>query len=112
MPFGDARHARDNLTRRAVAALERVVLDECRLKWMQNVALRQSFDSRHRRLIAGRGEGQAGEHSSSVNEDGASSTGGMIAALLGASKVKMLAQEVEERRAHIHRDRLCGTVDS
>lgn len=83
MPFGDARHSRNNLTRRAVAALERIVLDECRLKWMQNIALCQSLDSRHCRLIAGRGERQAGEHPSSVDEDSASATGAMVAALLG-----------------------------
>src|ERR1700674_4503928 len=112
MPFGNARQARKNLTRRAVAALERVVLDECGVKWMQNVALRQPFDSRHFRLIAGRGEGQAGEHPSSVDEDGASSAGAMVAAFLAAGKVKMLAQQVEERCAHIHRDRLCGSIDS
>jgi hypothetical protein len=50
---------------------------------MQNIALCQSLDSRHCRLIAGRGERQAGEPPSSVDEDSASATGAMVAALLG-----------------------------
>ena len=57
--FLDAGDRRDDLSRRAVSALEGVLIDEGLLHRMQFVALRQSLDGGDRLILGSQRQGQA-----------------------------------------------------
>ena len=96
---------------RAVAALERVVLDERPLHRVQLAVGREALDRRHLAALAGDGQRQAGEHAPAVDPDGAGAARALVAALLGARQVEVLAQRVEQAHAWFHDDRAHLVVD-
>ena len=98
-------HRRADLARRAVAALERIVLDERLLQRMQLVARRPdprsvttsapscATASARQRCVA-----------AAVDQHRAGTALAVVAALLRAGQPELLAQEVEQRRARVDRD--------
>ena len=100
-----------DLPGRAVAALERVVLDERALHRVQLVAVGEPFDRRDRVALGGERERQAGEHAAPVDPDRARAAGALVAALLGPGQAQVLAQRVEQARARFERHRARGAVD-
>src|SRR5688572_7646765 len=102
---------RADLPRRAVAALEAVVLDEGRLHWMKLVALRQPLDGRDLAPLDGRGERQTRQHATAVHEHGAGAALPLVAALLRPGQLHPLAQRVQEHHARINFERPRRAVD-
>ena len=80
----DRRH---DLTRRAVAALEGVVLEERSLNGMQFITPRKTFDGRNLPTLVHDGESQAGVDADAVDVYGACAALTVIATLLRAGKV-------------------------
>src|SRR3954453_8807630 len=74
----DRRH---DLTGRAEAALEGVVLDEGALHRVQLATLGEPLDRRHLVALAGGCQGEAGEYPPPVDPDRAGAAGALVAAL-------------------------------
>ena len=105
-PHGSLHHRgrRHDLSRRAVAALEAVVIDECLLHRMERVpgcagARGEPLDRRDRLALLHHRERQAGQDATAVDVHGARAALPVIAALLGAGDAGVLAQCVEQRDA-------------
>src|SRR5581483_7093055 len=101
-PFGtelvEHTERRADLARRAVAALNRVVLDERLLQRMQLSVPREPLDRRDLGVLAGDRENEAAVHPATVEQHGARAALAVIAALLRPREAEVLAQRVEERR--------------
>ena len=97
-------HRRAELARRAVAALERVVLDERLLQRVQIVPVGQTFDGDDLGPLERDGQRQARVGAAAVDQHRAGTALAVRAAVLGAGQVEVLAQEVEQRRAGVDRD--------
>ena len=96
-----AGYRRKDLTRRAVAALKRVVLKEGRLHGMQGpVGLCHPFDRGHA-LAYTRRKREAGEHTFVPEKHRARAALTVIAAFLGACQAEAFTQQIEQRRARI-----------
>ncbi len=90
MTLANAGNGRHNLARRAIAALEGVVLEEGCLDRMQAaVCGRETFDGRDLSALGLRGERQAGKDALAIDMDGAGAALALIAALLGAGQRKV-----------------------
>ncbi len=98
LALGDQAHGRTDLSRRAVAALERIVIDERLLQRMQCAIRRQSFDGRHVGTVVHDGERETGIDPPPIHQHGARAALAVIASLLGAGKVEMVAQRIEQSR--------------
>ena len=111
MTFRDAGDAREDLPGRAVAALERIVLDERCLHGMERVAGGKPLDSGDLRPLVHHCERQAGVDPPSLDQDRARAAGALVAPFLGSGQAQMLAQGVEERGARIQLQALRTTID-
>jgi hypothetical protein len=109
--FVDARHRRHDLTRRAITALEGILVDEGLLHGMKRaIRSRQSFDGCNR--CAHRdGERQARQDALAANVDGTCAALAMIATFFGPGQVQMFAQRIQQAGAGIKRQPLPLTVD-
>ncbi len=97
MTLSHARHCSHDLARGAVAALERVMIDESLLHWMQRTALlSEALDGGHRSAICLGRHGEAGRDAAAVEVDGARATLPMIATFLRTSQPELLANKVEQ----------------
>ena len=106
--------ARTDLSWRAVAALERVMVDEGLLHRMQRAvagadAPGQPLDGRHR-LAHGDRQGQAAQHPLAADQHRAGAALAMVAALLGPGQAHVVAQGVEQRRARVDGQYVAGAV--
>src|SRR5215217_3577432 len=88
-----------DLPRRAVAALEAVVLDEGRLHRVELIPLRQPLDRRDLPALEGGGERQARQDAPPVDEHRAGPALPLVAALLRAGEREPFAQRVEQHDA-------------
>ncbi len=82
MAFFDQCDGRTNLTRRAIAALKTVVLDESRLHRMKLVTVRKTFDRRNLVALMRERETQAGIDAAPIHENRARTALTMIATFL------------------------------
>ena len=96
---------------RAIAALERVVLDERPLQRVQLAVLGESLDRDHLCAVVRDGERQAGVDAAAIEQHGAGAALAVVAALLGAGEPELLAQHVEQGTARIHGERQRLAVD-
>ncbi len=94
--FGQQARGRADLARRAVAALECVVVDERLLQRMQRAVHRQAFDGGDLGAILHDGEREARIDAPAVDQDRAGAALPVVAALLGAGQVEMVAQRIEQ----------------
>ena len=97
--------------RRAIAALEGVVVHEGLLQRMQRATLAQALDRDDVRAIARYGERQAAVDSLAVDQDRAGAALAMVAAFLGAGQVLLLAKQIEQRRPGLDGEAETLTVD-
>lgn len=88
------RHGRADLSRRAIAALEAVMLDERRLHRVQFLRRTKPFDRRHRIALVHDGKAKAGIDADAVHQHRAGAALTMIAAFLGAHQADMIAQRI------------------
>ena len=101
MRLAGERYRGAYLPRRAIAALEGVLVDEGLLHRVQLAArFGEAFDRRHRPLDRDR-QRQAAEHAAAVDEHRAGAALAVVSAFLGAGQPEMLAQRVEQRGAGI-----------
>ena len=98
LAFGDQPGRRADLSRRAVAALERVMVDERLLQRMQRAVRRQAFDRGDLGAVLHDGQRQAGIDAPAVDQHRAGAALAVVAALLGAGQVEVVAQRVEQGR--------------
>ena len=86
--LGEHANCRADLTRRAIAALEAVVVDERGLHRMQIVTVRQALDRRDRVAVVHHGERQAGVDPAAVDQHGAGAALSVVAALFRAGSAR------------------------
>src|SRR5207248_3003630 len=92
MVFVDAGDRRHDLARRAVAALEGIMLDKGLLHRVKvAVVIGEPFDRGYRAILHARRERQAGQHAPPIKQYGAGAALTVVATLLRASKTKMFA---------------------
>ena len=96
LAFGDQARGRADLPRRAVTALERVVIDESLLQRMQRAVSSKALHGGYLCAVLHHRQRQAGIDSPPIDQDGASATLPVIAALLGAGQVKVVAQRIQQ----------------
>jgi hypothetical protein len=111
MSFRDTGNRRHDLSRRAIAALEGVLVDEGLLHRMQLAVLRKPLDGGDLLAFGGQRQRQAGEHAAAFNQHRAGAALAVIAALLAAGQAKMLAQCVQQRGARVDVERTGFAVD-
>ena len=97
--------------RRAVAALQAVVLDEGALQRMQFVAVGEPFDGADFLALGLDGEHQAGAHRLVVDDDRAGAADAMLAADMGAGLPAIVANGVDQSAARLDADRIIPAVD-
>ena len=106
MAFLHAADRRHDLARRAVAALEGVVVDEGLLHRVQRaVAAGQALDRRDLPALGHGGQRQAGQHAAAVDQHRAGAALALVAALLGAGQRQVLAQRIQQGDARVERQR-------
>src|SRR5439155_9655906 len=110
LQLGQHADRRTDLTRRAKAALEAVMLDEGGLQGVQGLLVAQAFDGDDLAIGAGDGEIEARVAPNAVDQDGAGAALPVIASLLAAGEAKVLAQGAEQRGARVERELLVGAV--
>src|SRR5262249_14539598 len=88
---------REDLARRAVAALERVVRDERLLDGIECVSLRQSLDGRHGASLTFHRQREAAVDRLAVEQYRAGATISHLTAGLRPGQPQVLAQSVEQR---------------
>src|SRR5689334_15081677 len=94
--FLDQRHGGHDLTRRAVAALEGVVLDEGALHGMQLAARGQALDSGDLAALARDGQRKAGQDRPAGYPYRARAAGSLVASLFRAGQVQVITQRVQQ----------------
>ena len=100
---------RADLPRRAVAALEGVVLDERGLHRVQRLGRAEALDGGDVDAFLHHRERQAGVDAAAVDEHGAGAALAAVAALLGAGQAGVFAQRIEQRDARLeHQFMGCG----
>ena len=85
--------------RRAVAALQAVLLPEALLQRMQLPFRRETLDRRHRRAVGLHGKHRARLRAPAVDEHRARAALARVTADMGSREIEMLAQEVHEQCA-------------
>jgi hypothetical protein len=99
--FMEQRRRRHNLARGAVAALERIVLDESLLDRMQSAVLLEPFDRGDLVPFMHDRKRETRVDSAAIDVDGTGAALAVIAALFRAKQLEMFSQRVEKRRARV-----------
>ena len=97
----EQRHGRHDHPRRAVAALEAVLLPEAFLQGMQLTVRREALDRRDRGAVGLDREDRAGLRAPAVDEDGAGAALTGVAPDVRAGQAQVLAEEVDEKHARV-----------
>src|ERR1700677_2300254 len=112
VPLLHAADGRHDLARRAIAALEGVVIDKGLLHRMQgSVRVREPLDCAHPMALGRDGEGEARKDPHAVDMHRARPTLTMITALLRARQTDVLAQGVKQGRAHVQSKTIGLAID-
>jgi len=110
MALAHTGHGRHDLARRAIAALESIVIDKSLLHGMQAVILRQALDGRDGAPDGGR-QGETGKYPPAIHQHGAGAALTMIAAFLAAGQVQMLPQCVKQGGTGIQRQSVAFAIN-
>src|SRR5437016_756901 len=112
MALAHAGYRREDLARRAIAALECVVVDEGLLHRMQrSIAGCEALDRADGAALRRRREHEAGDHPPPIEQNRAGAALAVVAALLGAGQPEVLAQRIEQCGARIERHAMLTAVD-
>ncbi len=87
---------------RTEAALQRVAPRECLLQVGNLACVRHTFDGLDARAVALHGEREAAAHRDAVEPHRAGAAHALLASDMAAGEAELLAQEIDERRAHLH----------
>jgi len=102
-------HRGQDLTRRAEAALKRVVLEKGHLDRVKVTVFRQPFDRQDIPACARHGEREARQHAMPIDNHGARAAGTLVASLPGARQLEGVPQGIQKRDARID---VCGPADA
>ena len=105
------RRAHD-LTGRAVAALEAIVLDECGLQRVKAVTARHPFDCGDLVTFGPDRKSETGQHCSPIDMHRAGSALAVVTAFLRARAMQSLSKGVEQGCPRFYLDGLCGSVQA
>src|SRR5262249_47242582 len=111
LAFRDQPGGRADLTGRAIATLERVVVDERLLQGMQGAVPRQTFDRGHAGAILHDGEREARHNTPAVEQHRAGAALAVVATLLRAGQIEVLAQCIEQGGPRRHLELLLDVID-
>jgi len=89
------------LAGRAVSTLEAIVLDESPLQGMQVAFFGEALYGRNFSALILDRQSQAGKNAFAVGQHGACTARTLIAALLGAVKIEMVAQQIQKRSSQV-----------
>ena len=112
MTLGDQAGGRTNLTRRAVAALEGVAIDEGPLKGVQDVAFGETFDRRDLGAVFHDREGETRIDAFAVHENRARAALPVVASLFRSGQAELFAESVKEGRPRRNLDLLLRSIDN
>jgi hypothetical protein len=84
-----------------VAALEGIVFDERPLQWVKILIVGKPLDRDNLGILMRDGKSKAAIHAPPIKQNGTRAALPMVAAFLRASKLKVLAKYVKERRSCI-----------
>src|SRR5438046_1663758 len=112
MALCDAGDAGHDLTRRAIATLEAIALDECGLQRMEPLAFSQALDGRDLAPVYEGSKREARFDAFAIHQDRAGAALAEATAFLRACQMQVLAQRIEERSARIERQPVLGSVDA
>jgi Bacterial regulatory helix-turn-helix protein, lysR family len=102
----------NDLARRAIGALERVLFDESALHRMKcAVAPGQSLDRRYLSIAHGERERQAGKHVAAVDQHRAGTACPVVASLFRSGEADTLSQRIEQRRPRFDGDVVRSAID-
>ena len=87
------------------------MLDERRLQRVQRARRAEPFDGGDLAALVLHGQREAAVDALAVDQHRAGAAGALVAALLGAEQVQLLAQQIEQRGAHVHRDLQVAAID-
>jgi len=110
--FLDQADGADDLSARAKAALERVVLDERALDGMKRPLAGQTLDRRNFVSTLHDGKRKARERAPSVDEHGARAALSMIATFFRPDEPETFAQRIEQRRTRLDVEVVFFAVDT
>jgi hypothetical protein len=111
MALRQQRDGGHDLTRSAVATLEGIVVDECRLHRMQVPVSRQPLDRGYLVALTAHCQCQAAEDPPAVHPDCARTAGALIAALFRAGEPHVLTQRIQQADAGLDRQLVRLAVD-
>jgi hypothetical protein len=103
---------REDHARRAVAALQGVVLVERLLDWMEIAVVGKPFDRGHLKPVRLNPEHGAGLHRLAVHEHGAGAARGRVAADIRPGQSETVAQHVDEELTRLQVELVASAVDS
>src|SRR5690348_12331314 len=102
MPLLHACYRRHDLSGCAIAALERIVVDEGLLHRVQRAVGRgDSFDRRHRMTLDRSRKGKTGQNPPSIDKDGTRTALAVITAFLRTCEAEMFAKRIKDRGADV-----------
>ena len=107
----EQRLGRDDLTRRADAALKTAVLDEGLLQRMELAVPREPFDGLDALAGAAGSQGQARAHQAPVDDDAAGAADADAAAFLGSGQAQVVAQNLQQQAVGLDLDLMFLAVD-
>jgi hypothetical protein len=94
----DQGDGRADLTRRTVSTLEGIMVDERLLHRVEGITGGEAFYCGDLRAIFHDGESHAGQHSFSVDQDGAGPALAVIAPFPGSWQVEVFAEKIDQHR--------------
>src|SRR5690349_9083084 len=89
--FLHATHCRHDLSRGAITALERILLDKGLLHWMQLIAFCESLDGEDLLSLRRKRQRQTGHHPTTINQDGAGTALTVVTTFFAAIETDVLA---------------------
>jgi len=102
---------REDLPRRAVAALKAIAVQEGGLHRVKLVAFGEAFNGDDVLALARRNKRQTGQDTLAFDDDRARTARALIAPLLRAGQTEHVAECVQERQARVHREFVGRVVD-
>jgi hypothetical protein len=96
MAFAHQSDGGTDLSRRAIATLKRVVLNECLLQWMERAVLRETFDGHYLGAVFHNCQRHARVDALAIDEHGASAALSVVTSFFGAGEIQIYAKEIEQ----------------
>jgi hypothetical protein len=112
MAFADTSDRRHDLARRAISALEGVMIEKGGLNRVQRAVFAgNAFDRRHLTALDLGRQGKTGKNPFAIDMAGAGAALALVAALLGPGHLKMIPQRIEQGYPWLDIERMGLAID-